>query len=646
MSVYLTGHGRKKTAIELGSEHNIFEHRKVTLEGLEPNSSIEVRLAGTTMWTPNAQANSYGRCEDILEEADLHSRPDEYELRCQTLEGELVFSLKLDSGLRDEQIRQMIFDLANPELRLDIESKIATRVPTLEKDIETFCRLWLELAELVSQIEQSPGESLEPVQSLVPTSSAKQLKPADILRNLLEHRLVRKDGITRTQKLIWAETLSPTADTAENAYIVSVIERFGHKKDNLLRQLGDEQKRFSNQKAQEEKFGLKTEAYNALSRKLNHLNTYLEELPKLTVPEGWNSFKSIPSRATNRARYDPRYQQVARLEDQLEEENIDPRDTLGRETALNRFGKRRTWQLYEYWVFRSVYTCLRDLNFEDETEPSAQNAEPVKGFRKFENINGGEYGLRENAHLVLRHRDVPELKIKLTFQPSWLDEDGSKLVPDMSLELLGTNYPQARKLFLDAKCIKLGRNTSYMQEYLEDSARRYRDSYGKEAMAFLVNREAQLWPNMNEKDKNLLSPDDQDFRIGVVRLEPCNQAGVTQLQRLLTAWLYSSSHIAICTRCGEGLKPENTEESGKPKPPNFQRPAQTGHSFRCKTCGTGVTLNHCGGCGKEKLIFKIYPRGRTEANRASNQQREICELSPHSYQMRICPKCGNSGYQR
>ncbi len=225
------------------------------------------------------------------------------------------------------------------------------------------------------------------------------------------------------------------------------------------------------------------------------------------------------------------------------------------------------------------------------------------------------------------------------------------MIPDISLELPGdAQYPNARKLFLDAKCVRLKRDDR-TKNYLARSARRYRDACEEEAMAFLVNLEVDIWPNKNSDDEGMLTPEDQDFRVGVIKLDPSGSIGKSSLQRLLAAWLCSSECIAVCSACGEGLEHENTEQLGKrkPRPVSFRRPAQTGHSFRCKTCGTGVTINHCGSCGEEQLIFKIYPRDKDDKEgerRKWNERHEICKVSSDSYQMRICPKCGNSGQRR
>lgn len=644
MSAYLTSLG-KETEINRGSVHDANEHAKIDLTGLKPGSTIQTKMAGASGWICRTRANEYGECKDFLKETGLHSLPGEYEVRCQGAQAELNFEVKLSSELTEKQIDRMISELANPELRLKVENKVSTRVPELREEVKVFGELWGRLAGAVLYIKRAPSETLEPVQTLLPANEAKRLNPADIMRNLLEYKLVRKDRVIRTKRLIWAEKLAPTADNAENVYVVGVIKRFTRRRAVLSRQVADERRRLADQKSDDRSSALDVDSYAVLFQVLGDLAADLDTLSSLTIPQGWEHFKSNPSRFTNRVRYDPHYQQVARLADQLEEK-LDPRDTLERETALNSFGRRHTWQLYEYWVLRSVYACLRDLHFEDDDGPPKRGAEVNSGFRKFENIRGGEYGLLERKSVVLRHRKVPTLEVKLTFQPSWLDKKGRKFIPDISLELLGdAHYPNARKLFLDAKCVRLKRN-DYTKNYLAHSARRYRDACEKEAMAFLVNLGVGIWPNKNDNDEKMLTPEDQDFRIGVIKLDPSDFISKSSLQRLLTAWLCSSECIAVCATCGEGLEHENTERLGKPKPVNFRRPAQTGHSFRCKTCGTGVTINHCRSCGRGQLVFKIYPRDEQKANKEWNRRHEICKVSSESHQMRICPKCGNSGQRQ
>lgn len=633
--------GQRLKLLAQGTEVSCTEHAKVCLEGLLPNSAVKCRVVGEMRYTRNGvQADDAGRIPDVLKVLEIHGLPDDYEVFCRTPEGPIEFRLCLTATFSDVEVDLMIREIGSADYKWDADNRIPSRVKDLAARVNAFASHHLELHKVLNLIVAKPSQRLARQQAEVPLHGRYTLSPRDLLDNL--RRGLLDAGARPTADKLLAHIEEETPDTPENAYVVQVSRRYRQVRQQLWKEIEDEKKRLEEGKKQLQEQYEQDDPKKSFSKDLALLNgvtTSLESLPKVSLPHAWHGFQSPPARVTNRVRYDPLYASVAALEDRLEPVFSKLERESGLRESLVELGRRKSWQVYEYWVVAKVYEALRKMKF-DPVDPN------VGGFAALEDTRGARYGLTQGSYTSLQHREMDHLRVKLFYDRAVaVDKSGKEMRPDIRLELTseGDKY-QGVTLILDAKASKLGDANLYQRQktvdMLKKSARRYRNEFRKgKAAAYLLHRGfKEAWPARGAAGDTspFLNESDFPYLGGICPLVP-RQGENVSLQRILTAWFLSNNILSFCFRCGTSFG----EDCKKPLE-EYQRP-------KCEypNCGLTVVVNYCMECRRSNAwskIPKIYHKNKSEKLVTDRwvEDIEIARRPLYKQGLRHCPKCGSS----
>lgn len=428
--------------------------------------------------------------------------------------------------------------------------------------------------------------------------------PTTIRRNLSEGRIDRHGRLLREPVHVVSRTRDHDTPTAAaliagarqmNALLLTLRSELSARVEEQLRSIAEA--RASGQVHQKVK-----RKQDAELRNRNAPLDQLVPLQTLVVPATLSALKSTPTQHTAMAHHDPDHREWFRLLAEAER-LMDVTETLARAQRLEASARRRTWELYEYWVIYKFYTHLTETLRFKPLEPAEENS-----WRALEHPgrqDGTIYGLRPNSHITLRHDSG--LQIRLSVEPELLTASEGRRTPDLLLELCGdtrdvttsiarnANSPGLRALVVDAKMQSLhakpGHALDKLQKLLKHSTERYQEGLrhrdepdtllrfpdSNEVMAFLahvgdINKTSnedrfRAWPVREYTRTGHASPDagvppglaphHLPYLNGVLLLRPAAdtsvnaQYGDSDVHRVITAWLIENRITWICVHCGK-----------------------------------------------------------------------------------------------
>lgn len=472
--------------------------------------------------------------------------------------------------------------------------------------VREFAALWPELeATLEACLRKLPSRPT--VHREMGSPRAGRQDAASIRRNLAEGRLDPSGRPLRDQLHISQRVRD--LDTPTLAGLVSSVQQLNQLLATLTTQshagVTELEREIKQLEEQNQWHGKLKRKKAAELREANKPYDCLRGLKPLEISAASGTLKSMPSRQTAMAQHDPDHRHWYALVDQVEG-IMQTAETLARERRLAASARRRTWELYEYWVTYRVYEHLTGtLKF----LPDEQNN--WRSLERTDRENGTLYGLQPGASITLRH--ASRLAVTLTVEkrttvPSTLRNEISSvyITPDLTLDLTGDtrdvtgqpssfyNSPGLRPLIVDAKMQDLapwnGRGAK-LAGVLKHSSERYQrvvagtPGYPRDTtppMAFLAhpgrrqmqgNRERfRAWPARTQAtDEGIpagLRPEHLPYLNGVLLLRPSPEGsdpaaalfGHSDVHKLVTAWLMENRVFWVCVHCGNNLAAEADQQ--------------------------------------------------------------------------------------
>jgi Domain of unknown function (DUF2357)/PD-(D/E)XK nuclease superfamily len=660
----------EETALEPNVVVVVPENARVELRGVPPNG-VEITHH------ENVRRHVPRDVTDLLDLLDLKSRNGDYAIRISALGQTFNFTLEIEPAhASDEDVQHMLDDLGSVDFRWDAKALVRSNAYQLEEQAQQLVKLWLDLEKALEAIQNKPSERLEETIQEVGIHERYRLNPAALARNVREGR-IQEDGSPITHR-IFGVRQQASIDTSENAFAVMIAERFCEFRQVLIKAVETERLRLETELDRETEYAKeslskkKKVKYDALLELVKRIKLSLESLIEL-IPEGWEQLKSLPTAENNHVRFDPRYAVLPDFLKSLEDIGFDD-DSLRRLRqikSLEKEARRCTWQIYEYWLVKTLYRELGELRFSC-----------VEGFRSLEDERGAMYGLKQGHTILLRHESAEHLEIKLTYDFEQT-RNGEHVRPDLLLELHNSKQPKVKIPFtLDAKykSYSIEHNQQKIRDDFDSASCRYRKAF--QGMAFLAHYgKFEAWPARSKVGETQvpLEDDDYNFAGGVVQVVPRLpdkngklRPDTRALRRILVAWLVRNGVLGVCFNCGEDLATQQQKDSesvrlsmksGKLWPePDFTQnyiPGPENKEFhklkcRCPTCDAALALNYCSDCGTKRRwtpIPKIF--FSTQQAQASDSDKEN-EYSSREWidhveivvagekpGTRCCPHCGS-----
>lgn len=640
------GEVKHERCLEEDRSFRIEENTPLHLIDLNPHSKVEISWTEAGKFTTRElHVNADGELSDLLKKIDMEGRGgNSLEITCSITGGRLTWILEIEyAHLIEQEVQKMVRDLGHPDYQYEVFAEVLSSVKFLEERVNKFVGHWNHLADLFQSIARQPSESIEFTEGVQSIRNSFRLTP-QTLRENLRKGLLNAEG-KPTGKRIVAQKYHPTLDNAENSYVVQVIGLFQNARKVLYGEILKENKRLQEEKRRYEDDFRVPKNFGSPIKRTSDLLKRLGQLQSVELPKAWRSLKSLPNRNTNMVRFSPSYRGVAALEDALSELDLGiPRERRLR--RLGELGQRKTWRLYEYWMVRKIYDALISLQFR---EKSGHEFRAGDGFRALENEEGPLYGLVSGRSITLKHKDVCDLQIHLTYELEFATKEG-RMRPDLILELEYGDGEKNTTLILDAKYSRLGRRREYTQSQIRRSARRYRNGWvthkkDNDAMAFLCHLGDEVWPACPEPEgqQGILLRKDFPFCTGILKMTPENSSEATyRARRLITAWLFRNRIIAICFSCGNDTKKRERIEE-KVRPSGSSEYPVIRH--KCAKCDLGIEVNFCGTCArggsrKWEPILKLFPV-RRESVEERAEWLSLVDIVRGEGRYRNCPSCGS-----
>ena len=597
------------------------------------------------------------------------------------------------ANLSDDEVKAIIRRLQ--QLALQVNSPISTNSSTsvkekqeqntLNKIYESYqhwieqTQKFLELCQTVQKqwplILKTPARDMQLLPQVVDMSSPGKPLSANLVQKACQRPEARR-----------LETLCPseTPNTAENQYIVFVLDRIIQDKDNFaakltccasqinqeLEQFPDDSKQHETGEIQQHHTRLQNAGLLASENKRQadkkqasliacDLQMLSDELAEATKQiRGYqqssllkNIKPRLPHRPSDRLtqsqEYAPVYKAFSKY--QLEREKLFIPLKKGLDLALTRMSLRATWQLYELWLLLEVYDALVNrFGFQPVSKQGVKHPLQYLDAVDDELVEVGLAGTE--YELQFKHPDTPLITARLSYDCEVYNQNGEIRRPDLHLCF---EYKSASYHFvLDAKYRDYNQQGAaiFQKDVIGVAKKKYLEQLvfegQKPRASFIIHSDPKgkytFWGGKHHPD--FVQEKLPNHQYGAVSVTPTDTQNI---DRLLKCFLmYHMGIHNVCWACRQQIVPA-------------QPPRVFGDVYQCSTCPARWVDTWCDNAFCQKEASSTSAQAKYKPKDADSFRNTILKFSTDTdvdtFHKRVgvdnqwwyfCPHCGSGGQKK